>query len=99
MTLSHDCSNDTDNLPTYHKLYQSAMNVLDEDELLNYNIEGYHRCLEEQKNPILLKELNFQLICADLHLLQHPIYEDYHSKNIHFKEFIEKYTEFVCSWI
>jgi hypothetical protein len=74
------------------------MAVLDQDEVLNYNIMGYYPSLEEQTDPILLKELNLELICADLHLLQHPIYEDYRLKNIGFKEFIEKYTEFVRSW-
>lgn len=98
MALSRDSSNDTGNLPTYHNLYQSAMTVLEEDELLNYNIQDYYRNLEEQTDPILLKKLDFELICADLHLLQHPIYEDYRLKNIDFKEFIHKYTEFVRSW-
>jgi hypothetical protein len=74
------------------------MTVLDEHELLNYNIQDYYRSLEEQTDPILLKELKFELICADLHLLQNSIYEDYRLKNISFEEFVEKYTEFVRSW-
>ncbi|CAF0736545.1 unnamed protein product [Rotaria sordida] len=98
VTLSRDNSNNTGNLPTYDNLYQSATAVLDEDELLNYNIQGYYRSLEEQTDPILLSELNFELIYADLYLLQHPIYENYRLKNIDFKEFIEKFTEFVRSW-
>ena len=65
------------------------MTVLDQDELLNYNILVYFPSLEEQTDPLLLKELNLELICADLHLLEHPIYEDYRLQNIDFKEFIE----------
>ncbi|CAF2872675.1 unnamed protein product [Rotaria sp. Silwood2] len=98
VTLSRDSSNDTGNLPIYHSLYRSAKTVLADDELLNYNIQDYYRSLEEQTDPALLSELNFELICADLYLLQHPIYEDYCLKNIDFQEFIEKYTEFVRSW-
>jgi hypothetical protein len=98
VTLSRDNSDNTGNLPIYHNLYQSAMTVLDKDELLNFNVVGYYRSLEEQTDPILLKEFNLEVICADLHLLEHPIYEDYRLKNIDFQEFIEKYTEFVRSW-
>jgi hypothetical protein len=98
VTLSRNSSNDTGNLPICHNLYHSAMNVLDEHELLNYNVLGYYRSLEEQTDPTLLKELNFELICADLHLLPHPIYEEYRLKKIDVQQFIEKYTEFVRSW-
>ncbi|CAF1087483.1 unnamed protein product [Adineta steineri] len=98
VTLSRNSSNDTGNLPIYHNLYRSAITVLDQDELLNYNILVYYRSLEEQTDPNLLKELSFELICADLHLLPHPIYEEYHSKSIDFEEFIEKYTQCIRSW-
>jgi hypothetical protein len=54
--------------------------------------------LDEQTDPILLKELNLELICADLCLLEHPIYEDYRLKKIDFNESVEKFTEFVRSW-
>ncbi|CAF1137909.1 unnamed protein product [Adineta steineri] len=90
--------NDTGILPIFHTLYRSAVTVLDEDELLNYNILVYYRSLEQETDPTLLKELNLELICADLHLLENPIYQDYYQKNINLEEFIEKYTEFVRSW-
>ena len=54
--------------------------------------------MEEQTDSALLSELNLEIICAELHLLQHPIYEDYRLKNIDFSEFIEKFTEFVRGW-
>ena len=82
----------------HHNLYKSASAVLDEDELFSYNIQTYSRSLKEQIDPLLLKELNFKVLCADLHLLEHPIYEDYCLKKITFEEFIQKYTEFVRSW-
>ncbi|CAF4129135.1 unnamed protein product [Adineta steineri] len=98
VNLSRIDVNDTGILPIFHNLYRSAITVLDEDELLNYNIQEYFRSLEEQTDPSLLKELSFELICADLHLLENPIYQDYYQKNINLEEFIEKYTEFVRSW-
>ncbi|CAF1137947.1 unnamed protein product [Adineta steineri] len=98
VNLSRNNINETGYLGTEHNLYRSAITVLDQDELLNYNILVYYRSLEEQTDPTLLKELNFELICADLHLLENLIYEDYHQKNIDFDEFIEKYTESVLSW-
>ncbi|CAF4519021.1 unnamed protein product [Rotaria sp. Silwood2] len=98
VNLSRDSSNDTANRPLYHNLYRSAMSVLDEDELLNFNILHYYHSLEELTDPILLKEVNFEVICADLRSLPQPLYEDYCSKIIDFKLFVEKFTEFVRSW-
>ncbi|CAF1551069.1 unnamed protein product, partial [Adineta ricciae] len=67
VTLSRNHLNDTGNLPIYHNLYRSAKAVLsDEDELLNFNIQGYYRSIDEQTDPDLLKELNLELICADI---------------------------------